>query len=92
MRASFGLDTGCGRLPGAPGAGAASAAEPITVQLGPLNNSGESGNAVLSEDGNKTKVVVTITGAPAGVGCSRCTSIRGRARRSIPIRPSGSRR
>jgi hypothetical protein len=50
------------------GAGVANAAEPITVQLGPLNNSGESGNAVLSEDGTKTKVVVTINGAPAGVG------------------------
>jgi hypothetical protein len=50
------------------GAGVANAAEPITVQLTPLNNSGESGNAVLTDAGPKTKVVVTITGAPAGVG------------------------
>ena len=50
------------------GAGVADAAEPITVPLTPLNNSGESGNAVLSEEGAKTKVVVTINGAPAGVG------------------------
>jgi hypothetical protein len=65
MRSSFGLAL-VGVL--ALGAGVAYAAEPITVQLGPLNNSGESGNAVLSEDGMKTKVVVTINGAPAGVG------------------------
>ncbi len=52
------------------GAGVANAAEPITVQLGPLNSSGESGTAVLSEEaaGTKTKVVVNIKGAPAGVG------------------------
>ena len=49
-------------------AGVADAAEPITVRLTPLNSSGESGNAVLSDEGAKTKVVVTITGAPAGVG------------------------
>ena len=50
------------------GARVADAAEPITVQLTPQNNSGESGNAVLTDAGPKTKVVVTITGAPAGVG------------------------
>ena len=50
------------------GAGVAGAAEPITVQLTPQNNSGESGNAVLTDAGPKTKVVVTIKGAPAGVG------------------------
>ena len=68
MRASFGLTLVAVGFLALVGAGVAGAAEPITVQLGPLNNSGESGNAVLSEDGNKTKVVVTVTGAPAGVG------------------------
>lgn len=50
------------------GAGVGYGAEPITVQLGPLNNSGESGTAVLTDAGPKTKVVVEIKGAPAGVG------------------------
>jgi hypothetical protein len=69
MRSSFGLTLVALGVLALVGAGVADAAEPITVQLGPLNNSGESGNAVLSEEGTtKTKVVVTITGAPAGVG------------------------
>ena len=50
------------------GAGVVYAAEPITVQLTPLNSSGESGSAVLTDAGLKTKVVVEIKGAPAGVG------------------------
>ena len=50
------------------GAGVVYAAEPITVQLTPQNNSGESGTAVLTDAGPKTKVVVEIKGAPAGVG------------------------
>lgn len=50
------------------GAALADAAEPINVQLTPRNNSGESGTAVLTEVGAKTKVVVEIRGAPAGVG------------------------
>lgn len=50
------------------GAGVADAAEPITVQLTPQRNSGESGTAVLTDAGPKTKVVVEIKGAPAGVG------------------------
>ena len=49
------------------GAGVADAAEPITVQLTPQNNSGESGTAVLTEVGTKTKVVLNLKGAPAGV-------------------------
>ena len=48
--------------------GVAYAAEPINVQLTPQNNSGESGTAVLTDAGPKTKVVVEINGAPAGVG------------------------
>ena len=48
--------------------GVAYAAEPINVQLTPQNNSGESGTAVLTDAGPKTKVVVEIKGAPAGVG------------------------
>lgn len=50
------------------GIGLADAADPITVTLTPQNNSGESGTAVLTDAGPKTKVVVTINGAPAGVG------------------------
>jgi hypothetical protein len=50
------------------GSGLADAAEPITVQLGQQNNSGESGTAVLTDAGPKTKVVIDIKGAPAGVG------------------------
>lgn len=49
------------------GAGVADAAEPINVVLTPQNNSGESGTATLSEAGAKTKVVVAVNGAPAGV-------------------------
>ena len=40
----------------------------VNVNLGPLNNSGESGTATLSDvGGNKTKVVITVTGQPANV-------------------------
>jgi Cu/Zn superoxide dismutase len=52
---------------GVAGAGRAEAAGPVTVQLTPQNNSGESGSATLSEQGTKTKVVVSVTGQPAGV-------------------------
>jgi hypothetical protein len=48
------------------GAGRAGAAGPVTVQLTPQNNSGESGTATLTEAGSKTKVVVAVTGAPVG--------------------------
>jgi hypothetical protein len=50
------------------GAGVAWAAEPISIPLTAQNNSGESGTAVLTDAGPKTKVVVEIKGAPAGVG------------------------
>jgi len=44
------------------------AAGPITITLNPLNNSGESGTAVLTDlGGGQTKVEVTVTGQPAGV-------------------------
>lgn len=43
------------------------AAGPVTVKLEPQNNSGESGTATLTEEGGKTKVVVSVTGQPAGV-------------------------
>lgn len=49
------------------GAGVADAAEPITVQLTPQNKSGESGTAVLTDAGTKTKIVLNVRGAPAGV-------------------------
>lgn len=43
------------------------AAGPVTVKLAPQNNSGESGTATLTEEGGKTKVVVSVTGQSAGV-------------------------
>jgi Cu/Zn superoxide dismutase len=49
------------------GPSAARAAGPVTVQLTPQNNSGESGTATFTEQGAKTKVTVAVTGAPAGV-------------------------
>jgi hypothetical protein len=49
------------------GAALSDAAGPVTVQLTPQNNSGESGTATLTEVGSKTKVVVAVNGAPAGV-------------------------
>lgn len=49
------------------GTGLANAAGPVTVQLTPQNGSGESGTATLTDDGTKTKVVVAVKGAPAGV-------------------------
>lgn len=43
------------------------AQSPLTIQLGALNNSGETGTAVLTDMGNgQLKVDVTITGEPAG--------------------------
>jgi hypothetical protein len=68
MLRSAGLALAVVGLLAAGGAGVAGAAEPITVQLTPQNNSGESGTAVLTDAGPKTKVVVEIKGAPAGVG------------------------
>ncbi len=68
MLRSIGLILGAVGVLVAGGAGLASAAEPITVQLGALNNSGETGTAVLTDAGPKTKVVVEVKGAPAGVG------------------------
>jgi hypothetical protein len=50
------------------GIGLGYAAGPVTIQLTPQNNSGESGTATLTEVGAKTKVVVAVNGAPAGVG------------------------
>jgi hypothetical protein len=41
-------------------------ADPAMVKLQPQNSSGESGTATLTDEGGKTKVVVTVTGQPAG--------------------------
>ncbi len=52
---------------------AAAAASPagapseVTIQLGTLNDSGESGTATLTAAGAQTKVVLNVTGQPAGV-------------------------
>jgi len=37
-----------------------------TVDLGEQNGSGESGTATLTADGGKTKVVISLDGAPSG--------------------------
>jgi hypothetical protein len=43
-------------------------AQDVSVKLGPQNSSGESGTATLSDvGGNKTKVVIAVTGQPANV-------------------------
>jgi Cu/Zn superoxide dismutase len=68
MLRSLGLTLAAVAVLAVGGAGLADAAEPITVQLTPQNNSGESGTAVLTDAGPKTKVVVEVKGAPAGVG------------------------
>jgi hypothetical protein len=39
----------------------------VVVKLAPQNNSGESGAARLSGDGEKTRVEITLKGAPKGV-------------------------
>ncbi len=43
------------------------AADSVTVKLSPQSGSGESGSATLTKDGDKTKVVLSVTGQPAGV-------------------------
>jgi hypothetical protein len=44
------------------------AAGPVTAQLSPQSNSGESGTATLAKQGdNQTKVTLSINGAPSGV-------------------------
>lgn len=50
------------------GAAITSAEGPVTVQLNPQNDSGESGTAILTDLGNgKVRVEVEVTGAPADV-------------------------
>ena len=41
--------------------------EPVTVTLSAQNQSGESGQAILTEVDGQVKVVVNLTGEPAGV-------------------------
>jgi Cu/Zn superoxide dismutase len=38
---------------------------PVTVKLGAQNGSGETGTATFTPQGNKTQVVLQLTGAPA---------------------------
>jgi hypothetical protein len=45
----------------------AEASQTVTVQLGAVNNSGESGKATLTAMDGKTKVVIDLMGAPEGV-------------------------
>jgi Cu/Zn superoxide dismutase len=39
---------------------------PTMAQLSPQSNSGESGTATLTPEGDKTKVVLSVSGAPSG--------------------------
>jgi MYXO-CTERM domain-containing protein len=39
---------------------------PVTITLGPQNNSGITGTAVLTPQGTRTRVLLTIKGGPAG--------------------------
>ena len=39
---------------------------PATIDLSEQNGSGESGTAMLTADGGKTKVVISLDGAPSG--------------------------
>lgn len=39
----------------------------ITIQLAAQNNSGQTGSATLTPEGDKTKVVILLTHAPSGV-------------------------
>ena len=66
MSRYLGLALAIAAMLGVVSAGVAQAA-PLIVQLTPQSESGESGIATLTEEGSKTKVVVDITGVPAGV-------------------------
>ena len=39
----------------------------VTIQLAAQNNSGQTGTATLTPEGDKTKVVILLTHAPSGV-------------------------
>ena len=39
----------------------------VTVKLEAMNNSGQTGTATLTPDGDKTKVAILLSSAPAGV-------------------------
>jgi hypothetical protein len=40
---------------------------PVQARLSPQSSSGETGTATLTKEGDKTKVVLKVSGAPAGV-------------------------
>jgi hypothetical protein len=50
----------------APGCAALAQGSPVTVKLSQQNKSGESGTATITPQGNKTQVVLQLSGAPAG--------------------------
>jgi len=47
------------------GVASSAQAADTSVKLEPQNNSGEAGTATLTPEGNSTKVVLNVTGAPA---------------------------
>jgi Cu/Zn superoxide dismutase len=67
MTRSLGVVLAIAGMLGIAGVSPAQAAGPVTVQLTPQNNSGESGTATLTEAEGKTKVVIALKGQPAGV-------------------------
>jgi hypothetical protein len=50
-----------------PGALGAADIQQVTIQLNPESDSGEAGTATLTAEGDQTRVVLELTGQPAGV-------------------------
>jgi Cu/Zn superoxide dismutase len=63
LRTFVSVSLGFGLLAGM--ASTAIAADSASAALSPQSNSGESGTATLTKDGDKTKVVLSVTGSPA---------------------------
>jgi hypothetical protein len=57
----------CAALAFVAAGGALAQDKPVTVNLSAQNASGENGTATLTPQGNKTQVVIKLTGAPEGV-------------------------
>ncbi len=54
-------------LAGLSGAAAAAASGPLTIHLKAQNRSGENGTATLVPEGTRTKVIIRLAHAPAGI-------------------------
>ena len=68
MKVQLTIAAAAALLPWAAGHAAGSAGKPVTIKLDAQNNSGESGTAKLTPVGDsKTKVQISLKGAPKGV-------------------------